>query len=225
MNNEPTRIKEILDEKSDILIKQSDPTEKVTLEKKTGPGGHREGAGRPKGSLNKRTMTALEAKNRFIERVHRHTDELFDAQLDLAKGEKVLMVKITERDSKGKVTKVYHEVVTDPDTIANYMNYEDGYQSDYEIPHSDEEYYYITTKSANNQALQGMLDRAFGKAPEKIEVEGSFFQVDNLTINVIPPRINAETEIEKIESTDGTSKSDVIDVEYEREASPSDQPS
>lgn len=211
---DPTPVREILDEKSESLkvpnsgYNSNDNIEprKSSYVKKGGNGGKREGAGRPKGRLANHTMTAQQAKARFIERVNKHVDDLFDAQLDLAKGEKILMVKITERDDDGKIKKIYHEVVTDPETIQQYMNNEEGYNAGYENLNDDEEFYYITTKPSNNQAIQGMLDRAFGRAPEKIEVEGGFFKVDQLNIQIIQP--------EKIDSGKDN-RSDIIEIESE----------
>ncbi len=203
MSEELEHIGRIVESKLDNLVKipSSDNKSDNTFtapEKKHG--GLRPGGGRPKGALNKKTLDQRASMERWKERVRKHTDELFDAQLDLAKGEKVLMVKITERDDKGKAIRVYHEVVTDRETMENYMNYEDGLDNDFEVPHDDEHYYYLTVKPANNQALEGMMNRTYGKAPEKIEIEGGFFKVDNLTINIVePPKYEEEIEGEAID--------------------------
>lgn len=204
MDEQPTRISEILDEKSDILIKKSEVITKVVTDEETPKkqnGGVREGAGRPKGALNKNTKSALEAKKHFIERVHKHVDELFDAQLQLAKGETVVMVKIKERDDDGKVKKIYHEIVTDPETIRQVIDNEYGYGTDtYENIDDEDRYHYVVTKPANNQAIEGMLNRAYGKAPEKVEIEGGFFKVDNLNIVIRQPLdLPGETEDEVID--------------------------
>ncbi len=215
--NEPTAIKDILENKSENLEKKSEKFFCEKCNKETGHpteyhgknGGVRAGGGRPKGSIAKSTRTALEAKNRFIQRVQSNVDKLFDAQLDLATGEKVLMVKITERDDDGKIKKIYHEIVDDPEIILQYMNNEDGYNNreDYENINTDEEYYYMTVKPANNQAIQGMLDRAFGKAPEKIEIEGGFFKAEQLNIQIIQP-----------EKLDSGKDRNIIEVEREAES-------
>lgn len=212
--SDPIQVKDILAEKSESLkITDSSynksynkESKKSSYVKKGGNGGVRVGAGRPLGRRANHTITAQQAKARFIERVNKHVDDLFDAQLDLAKGEKVLMVKITERDDDGKIRKIYHEVVSDPLIIQQYMNNEDGYNAEFENINSDEEYYYITVKPSNNQAIQGMLDRAFGRAPEKIEVEGGFFKVDQLNIQIIQP--------EKLDSGKDE-PTDIIEVESE----------
>lgn len=212
MAEEPQRINEILDEKLETLKNPQEVIQEVVEAemKELSPkshGGARQGSGMPKGYVTKKKRTALEAKNRFIERVHQHVDDLFEAQLDLAKGEKVLMVKVKDRDNDGKVKKIYHEVVTDRDTIRQYLDNEEGTSDMYEELNDEDHYYYMTIKPANNQAIEGMLNRAYGKAPEKIEIEGGFFKVNELNINIVDPK--------KIEN--GTEDTNIIDVEPEQE--------
>lgn len=210
MDEQPTRISEIVDEKIEKLKKNDEVITKIVTDtlgdgrKKNG--GARPGAGMPKGYVTKKKKTAMEAKKHFIERVHQHVDELFDAQLQLAKGETVVMVKRTERDDDGKQRKVYHEIVTDQETIRQVIDNEYGSADMYENIDDDENYHYIVTKPANNQAIEGMLNRAYGKAPEKVEIEGGFFKVDNLNIVIKEPLIAPEK-----------SEDEVIDVEPEPE--------
>lgn len=176
----------------DVVISPEDIVNK-TVEAIEGPakkwGGSRAGAGMPKGTVTKRKKTANEARAHFINRVHEHVDELFNAQLQLAKGETVVMVKVKERDGKGSVKKIYHDMVTDPETIKQVIDNEYGTPDAYDGTINDEDhYYYVVTKPANNQAIEGMLNRAYGKAPEKLEIEGGFFKADNLNINIIKPQ-------------------------------------
>lgn len=138
--------------------------------------------GRPKGSMNKATMETKVAKKRFIERVNQHVDDLFNAQLSLAQGEQVLMVQITE--GEGKNQRRYHEVVEDKETVRQYLDYEEGI-GDNENPSDEKHWYYLTTRAANNQAIDSLLNRSFGKAPDKVEVEGGFLGRSKLVIEVI----------------------------------------
>lgn len=126
-------------------------------------GGKREGAGRPKGSMNEATQQRMAVKAAFIERVNKNADRLFNAQFDLAVGEKYLMVKRVE--GEGNRRKTWVEIVTDVETIKAYLD-DDG-----ETLNSDsgEDYYYMTTKPANNLALDSLLNRSFGKADEHID--------------------------------------------------------
>ena len=119
--------------------------------------------GMPKGRVNERTKTLNEQKKALQERIAAHADQLFNAQFNLAVGQTMLFVQIKERDSKGKVIRVYHERVESQETIKEYLDDENAIND-------DEHYYYITTKPANNQALTNLLDRAFGKPKENIEL-------------------------------------------------------
>ncbi len=128
-------------------------------------GGARPGAGRPKHSKNPKTIEREEALRQFKERVAQNTDRLFNAQLNLAVGEQVLMVKYTTGEGKNK--KTIHEQVTDVETIKEFLDYGDGSPT---TLGDEENWYYLTTRSANNQAIDSLLNRSFGKADEKIDI-------------------------------------------------------
>lgn len=127
-------------------------------------GGVRPGSGRPKGTVEPQTIERERAKTRFLSRVHRTADKLFNAQFQKAVGESFLMVKKSECNSKGTVIKTWHEIVEDPQTIIDYL---DGNLDD-----SGGEYYYMSTRPADNAAIQGLLDRGFGKATEHVDQTG-----------------------------------------------------
>ncbi len=137
------------------------------LEARGENGGARRGAGRPRGSMNARSIERMQAKRHIIGRIISNADKIFNAQLDKAIGEKFLMVKITERGSRGGVIREYHEIVDDPQTIIEYLDGElEGGTSIGDADH----YYYMTTKPADNLAAANLLDRAFGKPTEKVEL-------------------------------------------------------
>lgn len=140
-------------------------------------GGQRKNSGR---KILPRTIETMEVKRKFVERVNKAADRLYNAQLDIALGEKFLMVRIPINDEKSKYKT---EVVTDPEIIAEYLD-----DNGTTLNNSGDDYYYMTTRPANNQAIQSMLDRAFGKAPEKIEIEGAFFKANKLEINIVQKR-------------------------------------
>lgn len=141
------------------------------IPKQRGPnGGARPGAGRKEGGFNQRTLQRLTAKRNFVQRIISNTDKLFNAQLNKAIGERFLMVKRTQRDSKGKIKKEFHEIVTDPQVILNYL---DGELKGGTSISDEDNFYYLTTRSADNQAISNMLDRAFGRATEKVELGAS----------------------------------------------------
>lgn len=126
-------------------------------------GGAREGSGRKPGKVSEQKMILKLQKEALQKRIASHADQLFNAQYNLAIGQTMLFVKITERDSKGKPLRTYHERVESQETIKEYLD-------DPDAQNDDEHYYYITTRPANNQALSNLLDRAFGKPKENIEL-------------------------------------------------------
>lgn len=130
-------------------------------EEKGTHGGKREGAGRPQGSQNKATAASKQARKRFIERVNANADKLFNAQLDLAVGEKYLMCKKTV--GKGSKARTETVIVTSPALIQQYLDDPDSLDD-------ENEYYFMTTKPANNMAIDSLLNRSFGKATEKIDL-------------------------------------------------------
>lgn len=123
-------------------------------------GGARPGAGHPKGKKTKTVLEREAAAKVFKERVAKNVDRLFNAQLDLAVGEKYLM--LIETTGKGVNRKRTTSIVTDIEIIKRFL--------DEDLDNTETEYYFMTTKPANNQALEGMLNRSFGKAKESIDL-------------------------------------------------------
>lgn len=123
-------------------------------------GGTRPGSGRPKGKANKATLARAAVKQAFEDRVAANADRLFNFQMTLAQGVTYLFKTHTDKD--GKRSKP--ELVDSEVEIASYLNgeYED----------SEDDYYFITTERPDNKAIDSMLDRAFGKAPQKLEHSG-----------------------------------------------------
>lgn len=152
-------------------------------------GGARKGAGGPKGRISKKRLEVLRVKEAFNQRVMKHADKLLNAQLHLAVGEQSLYIKYYT--GKGKDRKQHIEVVTDDETIKQYLD-DDGYTLNQD---SDGEYYYLSKKPANNMALDSLFNRSFGKATEKIEIDGDLFKEANLTIRVVKDdNLNLEQE-------------------------------
>jgi hypothetical protein len=120
----------------------------------------RKNNGRKAGSINKATADSKLAKKLFVDRVNKNVDKLFNSQLDLAIGEKYLMVVRTI--GTGSKQRRETEVVTDIDIIKQYL--------DESLDDTDEEFYFMTTKPANNQALDSLLNRSFGKPKESLDV-------------------------------------------------------
>lgn len=148
-------------------------TELESSNEKSKWGGARPGAGRPEGSMNPDTKERMKVKSAFISRVNKHADDLFNAQYNLAKGETYLMVKRIE--GEGKNRKVWHEMVTDPQTIIEYL---DGELQGNDSIDDDEHFYYMTTKPANGLAIDSLLNRSFGKAEEKLDITSDGEKLD-----------------------------------------------
>jgi len=129
-------------------------------------GGFREGAGRKEGSKNKTTLATREALRAFQERVRSNVDKLFNAQLAIAVGNHFLFRVDISEDDKGKLKKT-NVLVTDPEEIKKALdqNLIDG-----------NDYYFISTKSPDNKALESLLDRAFGRATQPVELEAPQLQ-------------------------------------------------
>lgn len=137
-------------------------------------GGARPGAGRPKGSMNPASKERAAAKKEFQDRVAQNVDRLFNAQFNLATGEQYLMWR--HKVGMGVKEKTIVEVIDDPEVIKQFIN---------EELDNPDDYYFISTKPANNSAVDSMLDRAFGKADSKIENTG------DQTITVVTRKHNA----------------------------------
>lgn len=153
---EPEQIGDTLNAKTEILKNNSD----LKASEKGKNGGAREGAGRPKGGENKTTTIKREALQQFKDRVAKSVDRLYNSQLALATGEQYLLCKSTT--GSGKDRKSVTEIVTDPEVIKQFV---DG-----DLDGNNDEYYYISTKPANNMALDSLLNRAFGTAQKSVDL-------------------------------------------------------
>ena len=96
-----------------------------------------------------------------MDRITRNADKLYEAQFRLATGVQLLFVIKTDR----KGNRLPAEQVTDPETIAAFL---DG-----ELDGVDDEYYFIATQKPDNKAIKDMLDRAFGKPVDHVDLDVS----------------------------------------------------
>lgn len=137
------------------------------LENKSKWGGKREGSGRKKGSMNRSTIEEKTAKEEMRQRILTNLHELINSQLNIAKGASYLY-RIDETKGNDGKTKREHVLVTDSDEIKDTLDGLDGCDSGV----VDENYYYITTKTPDNKAIDSLFDRVFGKAVTKAEISG-----------------------------------------------------
>lgn len=148
---------------SNKLDNLPDQTSDVVKSKGTW-GGKRENQGRKAGSKNKATQEQLEVKREFIKRVRHNADKLFNAQFSIATGTQMLFMIHT--DSKGNRRKP--EMVTDAETISKFLDENEGV--DGTLGDNDNDYYFMTTSRPDNQAIESLLNRALGKATEKVDI-------------------------------------------------------
>lgn len=141
------------------------------LKNKSSWGGKRKKSGRKAGSLNKATLEKKKIEEAFTQRVLGSAERLFNSQFSLAQGCSHLY-RIDEV-RRGKEIKRKHVLVTDPEEIRMYL--------DEEV--DPDKYYYITTKSPDNKAIDSLLDRAFGRAKQKVEVGGEDGEAIKIEIN------------------------------------------
>lgn len=184
-------------------------------------GGYRPRAGRPMGAKNTRTMlreeilkekamkeqivaevqaliplgirkkglkfiedvAVEEIEKEFKERVASNAHKLLNAQMTLALGTQTLYKVVLGIDEKGKTCRK-HVMVTDPEEIMAYLD-------DPELTNG-RDYYYITTKTPDLNAINSALDRLFGKASTKIvganNADGSEGPIKVIVANFSPDR-------------------------------------
>ena len=132
----------------------------IQKKRTNGHGGARDGAGRPRHSKNPATITREEALRQFRESVAKVSGQLFLTQLTMARGEQFLFhVKWT---GKGAKRRKEVDVVQDIELIKLYLLDE--------LKDDEDNYYFISTKAANNQALDSLLNRTFGTAQQSIDL-------------------------------------------------------
>lgn len=175
------KIDKTLESKTEKLNSKS--VSKSSLQQPKKNGGARPGAGRPKGKKSPKTLEREEALKQFRERVSKNTDKLFNAQLNKALGHTMLFVKVRTKGSKGKPGRTYFERVEDEATIKQFLD-------DPDSMNDDEHYYFITTKPADNKAIDSMLDRTYGKAQQNIDLTSGGGKIEPVTVRIInePPK-------------------------------------
>jgi hypothetical protein len=128
-------------------------------------GGKRNNAGAPKGTVQRRSLEKAAVARAFRERTMKQADNLFNAQLAKAVGS-IMVFRIDEEMTAAGKTKRVHTHITDPDEIKRVLD-ETSATGEGTVNGS---YYFVTDIPPDNKAIDSMLDRAFGKAVQSIEV-------------------------------------------------------
>lgn len=147
-------------------------------------GGAREGAGRPQGALSPTNLELKMARDHMQKMIASKTNTLLTAQLRMALGSSSLWMRWQEEVRIGqlkrgnadsgneKVEKVWRSKKVTED--ADYMIYlsldhsPDGRAKDKD---NGVEYYYMVESKGDHQAIVNLLDRAFGKPKESLELD------------------------------------------------------
>jgi hypothetical protein len=136
-------------------------------------GGARPNSGRPAGGTNIASRTKAQAERELKQRIVENSQRILDKQLSLAEGVQYLMVIRTEVGDNGKKHKCKPEVVTDELTIREYL---DGKLNQ----GGDDEYYFITTERPDTRVLDSLLDRAFGRATNNVDLTSKGQSLSNI---------------------------------------------
>lgn len=156
-------------------------------------GGKREGSGRPKGAVSTEKKLQQEALDRFKARVRMRMGRLFNAQASLAEGMQYMIRIETTKDSKGKEIKK-HVRVTDPDEMIRAL--------DEGLGDVDGDYYYLTSKDPDNKALDSLMDRTFGKAPQAVDLTSKGKRIEGYVLEIIDKREHVEKGDETEDSSE-----------------------
>lgn len=150
------------------MANKGEPNKLENSKNKSSWGGKRKRAGRTKGGKNKATLEKQIIENEIKQRVLRGAESLINAQFTLAKGcshlFKIETKKYKDKSGDWKEEKKKPQIVESAIEIENYLN------GDYDD--DDDVYYFITTKTPQNKAIDSLIDRVFGKAVQKTELTG-----------------------------------------------------
>lgn len=155
-------------------------------------GGARKGAGRKKGHKEPQTIIKERTHVEVKMRIAKMADSLISAQTVLAKGMNMLYRIDTVKDENGKKKRKKPKLVTDQWEIEMYLDA--LVNNELSSVNDSEHYYFLTTKVPSNRALDSLLNRAFGKATESVEVTGKDGKELKPTVIFIPK--NADKELE-----------------------------
>jgi hypothetical protein len=137
--------------------------------------------GRPKGSKNPETLEREAVMKAYRERILINAQEIFSLQMQNARGCTYLYK--TQCTGRGKDRKCKYMQVTDPEEIENYLN---GLYDEVDRGSGvDEGYYQITVDKPDNKSLYSMLDRAFGKAPQSLDLTSKGESMQPLIVEII----------------------------------------
>ncbi len=142
--------------------------------KKKKKGGKQPGAGRPKGRKNETTIDREKILETAKDIIAGRTRKLIDTQTILATGAiKIYKIHYHWEGSAKKRTLIKDkpELVENDQEIIQVIDWEFGSQemgnpSDHDHEDQEYDYFFVMTKEPDNQAINSLMDRTFGKATE-----------------------------------------------------------
>ena len=137
--------------------------------------------GRPKGKLLQKTIDRIKVLEQIRNRASSIAGSLLGAQALIAMGTHTLMridedvsyretgVDKSEAPKKSKYVTKKFSVVTDPDEIKTVFNTFEDIDGSGIV---DGKYYFVTHKEPQNNAIESIFNRTWGRPTESIEVSG-----------------------------------------------------
>lgn len=146
------------------------------------------------GKKYKKTLDKEAVLKAYRERVMKSTNRLLDYQFSVAKGMtylfKIEKKCIVGRKGGKKYVSKKPKLVTDVEEISKYLEglVESGNPNDHADPSST--YYYMVEKAPDHTVIKDIFDRAFGKAPQSVQLQGDDGKSLPITqINLVPVQV------------------------------------
>lgn len=135
--------------------------------------------GRKPGPLAALRKLEIAKRNAMAKLIYKKTAPLIRAGMITALGQNFVYRIDEERDSKGKLLSRKHVLVTDPHEIADALDQmEEGAQD------PDDKFYYVTAKEPDTRAIEMLLNRAYGKPKETIDLNADIkFSLKDLALH------------------------------------------
>ena len=152
-------------------------------EKNNNHGGKRNGAGRIKGKVSALTKLRTKKKQLMEKRIIKSIDALLNAQMTIAQGVQMLFKIEKAADAKGNIKRSKPILVTDQKEIAEYL---EG-----KFKKSTTEFYFMTAEKPDNKALDSLINRAFGKPKESLDITTQDQKVDGI-VYLVPGSQNED---------------------------------
>lgn len=141
----------------------------ITTKPKSKTGGRIEGAGRPKGAKNKKTLEHEAALAKLRDKIIKKLDPMFIAAYNAVVGERFIYKISREKGPRGGEKYAKHELLTSASDIQHALDV--IAQTDGQDGENEDDYYYVNVKPADTRAFNDLLNRVFGRPKETLELD------------------------------------------------------